>query len=127
MKAVNNKSKIILDKLWEMAYKNKNHFKLNNDETFIPLTIEIIVRNEISLCHYGKLNGDAMRDPEMVFWKNDNGDYFPYYFRNDWVGFEQFSGEIIDYELIITNKERQKEQAEFADIWMLNIEYQQLT
>jgi len=39
---------------------------------FLPLTIEEIPataegHRQISLTHYGKQNGDAMRDPEMIF------------------------------------------------------------
>ena len=43
----------------------------NSDGTYMPIHIEIIDRTEnythISLAHYGQQNGDAMRDPEMLF------------------------------------------------------------
>jgi hypothetical protein len=90
MKSVNEQSKNILEKLWEFAEKNGGYYKLNNDPTYIPVTIEIIETNQVSLCHYGELNGDLMRDPEMVFCKQ-NADWFPIYFRNDWMGIEEFS------------------------------------
>jgi len=125
MKKINEKSKIVLDKLWEYAEQNDGYYKLNNDPTYMSLTIEILSTNQISLCHYGEQNGDLMRDPEMVFWKDENGNYIPFYFRNDYVGFEEFSGEIIDKKLVIYNVEKQKGQIEFVDIWMENIKYQQ--
>jgi hypothetical protein len=125
MKKINEKSKIVLDKLWKYATQNNGYHKLNNDPTFMSLTIEILDNNQISLCHYGEQNGDLMRDPEMVFWKDENGNYFPFYFRNDYVGLEEFSGEIIDKKLVINNVEKQKNQIEFVDIWMENIKYQQ--
>jgi len=122
---VNNKSKFILDKLWKLAIQNKRYFKLNNNSTFIPLTIEIIENTVISLCHYGEMNGDLMREPEMLFWKNKYGDYFPFYYRNDYVCFEQFVGQVLKNELTVYHKKQQEEQVEFADTWMLNIDYQQ--
>jgi hypothetical protein len=100
------------------------YYKLNHDPTYIPLTIEIIGKNQLSLCHYGKCNGDLMRDPEMVFYKQ-NDDWFPIYFRNDWMGSEEFSCTITEGKLVVRNKDRQQSQAEFADLWLLNIEDQQ--
>ena len=41
-----------------------------------------------SICHYGEMNGDAMRDPEMeicVDWKE--GTILPLSYRNDYMGF----------------------------------------
>jgi hypothetical protein len=47
----------------------------------------------LSICHYGEQNGDLMRDPEMCFeMEIENGSatrFHPYYFRNDYAGFEQ--------------------------------------
>lgn len=44
-------------------------------------------RQVVSVCHYGEQNGDAMRDPEMCF---DFEDWRPLYFRNDYMGVEQY-------------------------------------
>jgi hypothetical protein len=123
MKAVNEKSKSILNKLWELADKN-GYYKLNNDPTFIPVTLEIVGKNQLSVCHYGECNGDLMRDPEMVFYKQ-NDDWFPIYFRNDWVGVEEISYRRIDGKLVAVNEKYQHDQAEFANIWMVNIKDQQ--
>ena len=71
---------------------------------FMRLVIEYIGDNEqgwpmISIAHYGEQNGDAMRDPEMVFeicrLRNDQGEdvklwsWYPRSFRNDYLGLEQ--------------------------------------
>ena len=125
MNNIDEKSKLVLDKLWEFAIQNNGHYKLNNDDTYIPLTIEILDNNQISICHYGEQNGDLMRDPEMVFWKDEIGNYFPFYFRNDYVGIEEFSGEVIENKLVISNEEQQIDQVEFSNIWLETIEYQQ--
>ncbi len=53
----------------------------------------------ISVCHYGEQNGDAMRDPEMLFELGIAGcagnlhifDFSPFYWRNDYAGVEQWS------------------------------------
>lgn len=122
---VSNSSKIVLDKLWNLAKQNNDYYKLNKDPTYMPLTIEIIEERQISICHYGEQNGDLMRDPEMVFWKDDVGEYYPFYYRNDYVGFEQFIGEIVEGKLVVENINEQESQVEFVDIWMKNIKYQQ--
>lgn len=47
----------------------------------------------ISVAHYGEQNGDAMRDPEMCFELGFAGGAHlnPFYWRNDYVGVEQWS------------------------------------
>ena len=53
----------------------------------------------ISVAHYGEQNGDLMRDPEMCFELAKPCDgriiFDPYYWRNDYVGVEQFSRAIV--------------------------------
>jgi len=39
-------------------------------EGYMPLVIEKIGRHLVSVAHYGVLNGDVMRDPEVVFLTN---------------------------------------------------------
>jgi hypothetical protein len=76
----------------------------------------------LSIAHYGEQNGDLMRDPEMCFeMEIENGsvkEFHPYYFRNDYAGFEQFtvndaSGSI-DLKAIPS-------QREFAKVWSANL------
>jgi len=125
MRKVNKNSKLVLDKLWELSLNNDNHHKLNNDSTYMPLSIEILDEDQISLCHYGELNDDLMRDPEMKFFKDSNGDYYPIYYRNDYIGIEQFTGQIINKRINIQKRKKQASQVEFANLWMNNIKEQQ--
>jgi hypothetical protein len=128
MKKMSKLSNQTLNKLWEMAKRNKDnegYVKLNNDPSYIPLNVEIISKNEISLCHYKELNGDLMRDPEMVFFKND-GEWFPTYFRNDYLGVEDFSIRHSDSKIIAVDERLVYSQSEFANIWLFNIKLQQL-
>lgn len=95
---------------------------------YTPLSIESIgpgPRNmpALSVCHYGKLNGDAMRDPEMCFEVEVDGgqyEFRPYYYRNDWVGIEQ---ESVTYEGKIDAR-LVAEHTAFAQMWFRNIEGQ---
>src|SRR5690348_3633168 len=48
----------------------------------------------ISVAHCGEQNGDAMRDPEMLFDISKIGDslaLIPYYWRSDYIGVEEYS------------------------------------
>jgi len=125
MTKINEASKIILDKLWELAERNGGYFKLNNNPTYMPLSIEKLGKTVISICHYGEQNGDLMRDPEMLFWKDENGDYFPFYFRNDYTGFEEFAGEVAGGKLTVENTGRQRMQVDVANVLTMNIKHQQ--
>lgn len=76
------------------------HIQIAN-EPYMPLTIEGIGpgprgQAAISVAHYGKQNGDLMRDPEMCFEIGTNAEgalieLYPYYWRNDYAGVEQES------------------------------------
>ena len=56
-----------------------------------------------SICHYGEMNGDLMRDPEMTFSVNHAGKtVLPLSYRNDYMGFyiEYFvyrNGKVVGY------------------------------
>ncbi len=44
----------------------KDHVRIEN-EGYMPLVVEAIWHDQISLCHYGEIDGDPARDPEVVF------------------------------------------------------------
>src|ERR1051326_5919230 len=79
--------------------KSGFHLKIENPP-WQDLVIEDIQQRgpsrfpAISVAHYGKQNGDLMRDPEMLFETQGFGQEInlkPYYFRNDYAGVEQYS------------------------------------
>jgi hypothetical protein len=79
----------------------------------------------ISVCHYGEQNGDAMRDPEMCFELGfaAGAHLTPFYYRNDYVGVEQWSRFITDDNYAFhTELNRQHEQ--FAEQWDNNLRLQ---
>ena len=76
----------------------------------------------LSICHYGELNGDLMRDPEMCFeMEIENGavkEFHPYYYRNDYVAFEQFA---VDEENRDIDVQAIQSQREMARVWNSNL------
>ncbi|HET6842571.1 MAG TPA: hypothetical protein VFK06_12945 [Candidatus Angelobacter sp.] len=80
----------------------------------------------ISVAHYGELNGDLMRDPEMLFEMSRSGEeaiLVPMYYRNDYAGVEQYSAWNEDRRFRI-NARLQRDQAEFALMWDDNLRHQ---
>ena len=135
MRAVNQKARKVLDILVTNLNENNPVKKINNAEgAFMAVCVEDIsclygadYGRIFSVAHYYTQNGDAMRDPEMIFWKDANGDFYPAYFRQDgYFGTEQ---ETIKFdekgEPARFAQKRQTEQAMFAGKWMENIKYQQ--
>ena len=62
------------DRLEELGILTiKTHKKIEN-KSYMPLSIEWISHNIISLCHYGEQNGDLMRDPEKTLFTRSNYD-----------------------------------------------------
>ena len=73
-------------KLLELLGK-KNHMKLDNSNgVFMPLGVERVDKDIISLAHYWVCNGDLMADPEMTFKVSDEG-IKPLTYRNDGLGY----------------------------------------
>ena len=79
----------------------------------------------ISVCHYGEQNGDLMRDPEMCFELGLAGGAHldPFYWRNDYLGVEQWSRFITgtDYAFY---RELFQQHISFAKVWDRNLRSQ---
>ncbi len=108
------------------------HLHIDNPP-WMPLDIEDILISgpnglrTISVAHYGKQNGDPMRDPEMLFEVSRDGSEFtfdPYYWRNDYLGIERYSSFRDDEQklFILAGLKRQHEQ--FARTWDANLRAQ---
>lgn len=72
----------------------------------------------ISVAHYGELNGDLMRDPEMCFELSLAGraHLSAFYFRNDHLGVEQWSRFVRDGKHVI-HVPLHREHENFAVLW----------
>jgi len=79
----------------------------------------------ISVAHYGEQNGDAMRDPEMCFELGVAGGVHldPFYFRNDYVGVEQWSRFIREGQYVC-HIQLHAEHQRFATLWDRNLREQ---
>ena len=81
----------------------------------------------ISVAHYGKQNGDPMRDPEMLFEVRRDGREFAfdvYYWRNDYLGIEQYSSFRDDEQKLFTLPGLKRQHEEFARVWDRNLRAQ---
>ena len=107
------------------------HLKIENPP-YMALVIEDIQQRGpngsplISVAHYGEQNGDLMRDPEMVFEIERNGEQIkmtPTYWRNDYVGKEEFSAIEEDGRRLVVSA-LQRAHSEFAKMWDANLRAQ---
>jgi len=78
----------------------------------------------LSVAHYGEQNGDLMRDPEMCFeWSRPplcGPELVPYYWRNDWMGIEQYS-RYLDGANYVFVPPLYDEHRKFAALWDRNL------
>ncbi len=130
---INMESTEIFDRIMslydEAISEGKGYLKLDNDSSYMYLAVEkpyegMYPDNEdiVSLAHYGRQNGDAMRDPEMLFLYKD-GRYFPMYYHNDYMHVVQESM-YLSGEKWKVHPGMQKGQRDFANMWLKNIRVQ---
>lgn len=135
MKPVNRQTAAILNKLTQGLHDPALDGALssrkydNAPDVYMPLCVECIGRDLYSLAHYGEQNGDLMRDPEMVFYRAPlpDGRWYPVSFRNDYAGAFRACVEFADDGRTPARfyPREQREQADFARMWMANVREQQ--
>ena len=129
MRAINTRAKKTMDILTEMCTLLGDHDKFHTDP-YMDVVVEYIDNCNLgpvfSIAHYYVQNGDMMRDPEMCFIRDGDGEYYPCYSRIDGLGIER---ECIrwDEKGHITGIQgvEQDNEARFAGTWMRNIKSQQ--
>jgi hypothetical protein len=79
----------------------------------------------LSVAHYGEQNGDLMRDPEMCFELGFAGGAHlnPFYWRNDYVGIEQWS-RFIQESNYCFHTQLYEQHTQFAKTWDNNLRVQ---
>ncbi len=99
----------------------------NAPGAFMAVTVERVGANLYSVAHYFELNGDLMRDPEVVFWRHpDDGRFFPAEYTQDNIGLHQQLVEFDDAgEPVRYMRRYQASCASFCTTWMANIRRQQ--
>jgi hypothetical protein len=78
----------------------------------------------LSVAHYGEQNGDLMRDPEMCFELSKpplcSAMLSAYYYRNDYMGVEQFSRYRGGNDYVFVPHLYEQHQ-KFAELWDRNL------
>jgi hypothetical protein len=96
------------------------------NEPWMRLSIEVLPESGrtghpvVSVAHYGEQNSDLMRDPEMLFEVCENNgvtELRPFYFRNDYVGVEQWSRYRNESGDLVCVPRHTREMEAFAKIW----------
>lgn len=99
----------------------------NTDKTFMPVHIEVIGQQHVSLivsiAHYFESHGDLCQDPEMTFLVNDTG-VFPMTFQQAMPAVYQEAVRLED-EGVKYNQRLQRDLTSFANDWLKNIQSQQ--
>ena len=106
------------------------HLRIDNPP-FMALVMEAMDESgpcglpAISVAHYGEQNGDAMRDPEMCFELGyaEAPQLNVFYYRNDYVGIEQWSRYLWDDRYIV-HADLHRQHQEFARLWDKNLQSQ---
>ena len=122
MKAISQKSQKVLETL--LSKMEYGYAKIDNSNgAFMPVIVEAIGDDCYSVAHYYKQNGDLIPDPEMVFWKGDDGKFYPTYFKN--VFGEQETVLFEDEKPTEICPRLQRDHVTFANQWLANIKEQQ--
>lgn len=129
MYQINVTSFKFLQKLLALIPNGESSVKIANNDTFMAVHVEKIGRNDrgelVSIAHYGEQNGDAMRDPDMVFEVWESGAR-PLSFRNDYLGvFRETCAYDEEGKLLGYYKRELADQVRFASQWFRNIKAQQ--
>lgn len=131
MTSVSKSAKQVLDTFTEGLTTLGAATKLDNAPgVFMALHVECIGQvNEgklYSVAHYYEQNGDLIRDPDIVFLKDSEANYYLVSYQQDGLGIYQ---EAVIFEADTIKGIRPKTQrdiASFCTLWMNNIREQQL-
>jgi hypothetical protein len=98
-------------------------------EGFMPLVIEAIGPGPrglpaVSVAHYYTQNGDAMRDPEMVFEVGADGEYLPVSFQQDNLSMYQEAVSQDKAGKVLVRPQLVADLDSFARVWDRNIKDQ---
>lgn len=90
---------------------------------FMPLVIEKIGKDRVSVAHYYTQNGDAIADPDIVFWVAPNGEWYPCEVQMPLIGYREY---IVfkDGKPASFYQKLQHDLATFSNQWASNIREQ---
>jgi ParB family transcriptional regulator, chromosome partitioning protein len=132
MKAISKDAQLVLELLIAglggTADDDRTHRKIDNAPgAFMAVTVERLDVDRYSVAHYFEQNGDAMRDPKVVFWRDADGLFYPVEFTQD--GAPPIHQKLVEFDdagkpsAVMTRQQRSC--ATFCATWMANIKKQQ--
>lgn len=127
MKPVSQKARKVLEALIEGLENPGDERKIDNSPgTFMHVYVQCYAPNVFVVAHTYVQEGDLMDDPSMMFWRNEDGDFYPFTFTQHNVGQHQESVQFDDKGRPHRIAPRmQAEHAKFANFWLNNIRAQQ--
>ena len=131
MKKLNRTACNILNYLTQGLDKPGDHMKKDESPgAFMAVHVEHIgscnLGPKFSVAHYYEQNSDLMKDPDMVFIRGKDGEYYPIEFQQDNIAFFQRAVSYDDDEKIDRYHPLiQADMVKFANQWMVNIAMQQ--
>jgi hypothetical protein len=99
-----------------------DHIRIVN-KPYMPLSVEWVDNDLMSVAHVGEQNGDTMRDPQVIF-KISGKEAQPVYCRNDYVGVEHATIPDDRFGNVQVQPGRQKSLDAFVSTWMNNLREQ---
>lgn len=110
----------------------KAHFRVESG-AFMPLVVENIGYNQISIAHYYTQNGDMLADPDVVFWVGCDGEWYPVEWTTPAVmlggrvlgGFRRYvEVDLSKQEWVRADIKGQRDLAIFSNKWAANLRAQ---
>jgi hypothetical protein len=92
----------------------------------MPLSVERIAPQVFSLAHYYRQNGDMMRDPDVVLYRDELGRWFPATYRQDGMAPVYTVALTLDAYEGITGVYRRRYASlrDFVRLWLQNLRTQ---
>lgn len=110
-----------------------NYLSLTN-EPYMRLVVEVVSgphpngSYEISVAHYGEQNGDAMRDPEILFHvlpQVESWIWTPLWIQQDYLGSFKVCAKVINHGLVrVINHRMHDDLSRFSRLWSTNLKHQ---
>lgn len=127
---INKQAKSVMNKLTLDLNEPGDHKEIDNASgAFMSVHVEHIgtcnLGHIFSVAHYYEQNGDLMKDPDMVFLRGEDGEYYPTEFQQDNLCIYQRAVEFEGGTIKGFSPKLQKDMSVFAGTWMKNIKAQQ--
>jgi hypothetical protein len=123
MKSTNAMKEAILNLFPDFKLEVGWHGKKEASE-YMPLCVEIIEPNVVSIAHYYTQEGDLVPDPDVLFFVDPMGEWYPVSMKNAF-GILRSANVAPDFRSVATRTpSRQRDLATFCNMWAKNIRSQ---